>query len=204
MLSLLVGEKCLKTDGVLNISHMTLLFFLFWIVFLFLISLQYSAQSLNMVLPFLLSLSSSSFQRSDPPISPLLPIASVAYRDFPYYMQPSVKFIPTLGFDCFSPKNYLITKILHTKWDPASSIFFFLGENKGVREVIDTCKVILFLCYSSSEDHNQKENAMCVCTTHHHHHSYSKMPFSFFSMVRHAFHQALCKVYHTCVYLTFF
>ena len=152
----------------------------------------------------LFSLSSSSFQRSDPPISPLLPIASVAYRDFPYYMQPSVKFIPTLGFDCFSPKNYLITKILHTKWDPASSIFFFLGENKGVREVIDTCKVILFLCYSSSEDHNQKENAMCVCTTHHHHHSYSKMPFSFFSMVRHAFHQALCKVYHTCVYLTFF
>lgn len=168
MLSLLVGEKCLKTDGVLNISHMTLLFFLFWIVFLFLISLQYSAQSLNMVLPFLLSLSSSSFQRSDLPISSLLPIASAAYRDFPYYMQPSVKFIPNLGFACFSPKNYLITKILHTKWDPASSIFFFLGENKGVREVIDTCKVILFLCYSSSEDHNQKENAMCVCTTHHH------------------------------------
>jgi len=170
VLSLLVGEKCLKTDGVLNISHMTLLFFLFWIVFLFLISLQYSAQSLNMVLPFLLSLSSSSFQRSDLPISSLLPIASATYRDFPYYMQPSVKFIPNLGFACFSPKNYLITKILHTKWDPASSIFFFLGENKGVRD----------------------------------HHSYSKMPFSFFSMVRHAFHQALCKVYHTCVYLTFF
>lgn len=149
-----------------------------------------------------LSLSSSSFQRSNPPISPLLPIALAAYRHFPYYMQPSVKFIPTLGFDCFSPKNYLITKILHIKWDPASSIFFFLGENKGVREVIDTCKVILFLCHSSPEDHNQRENAMCVCTTHHHH-SYSKMPFSF-SMVRHAFHQALCKVYHTCVYLTFF